>query len=124
MLNKVAVSICGKSYNLQTEENPNYVTSLAKELEKKIFEFIDLNQGVNIASATVMVGLSLLDDNMKSISDADNIRAQIKGYVEEATELRIETDRLRKEIENLKSENASLKNDLEFRSLRDKVNNN
>ncbi len=121
MLNKVKVSICGKSYNLQTEESPSYVISLAKDLEKKIFEFMDENQGVNLASATVMVGLSLLDDNMHSVADADNIRAQIKGYVEEATDLRIEADRLRKEIEVLKGENLSLKNDLGLRTLRDRM---
>ena len=123
MLNKVQVSICGKSYNLQTEESPAYVISLAKDLERKIFQFMDDNEGVNLASATVMVGLSLLDDNTKSVSDADNIRAQIKGYVEEATDLRIEADRLRKEIESLKGENLSLKNDLGFRSLRETVDN-
>jgi len=121
MLNKVKVSICGKSYNLQTEESPSYVISLAKDLEKKIFEFMDGNPGVNLASATVMVGLSLLDDNVHSVADADNIRAQIKGYVEEATDLRIEADRLRKEIEALKGENLSLKNDLGLRSLRDRM---
>ena len=121
MLNKVKVSICGKSYNLQTEESPSYVISLAKDLEKRIFEFMDENQGVNLASATVMVGLSLLDDNTRAVADADNIRAQIKGYVEEATDLRIEADRLRKEMEVLKGENQSLKNDLGLRSLRDRM---
>lgn len=121
MLNKVKVVICGKSYNLQTEENPSYVITLAKDLDKKITEFMDENQGANLTSAAVMVGLSLLDDNMKSVSDVDNIRAQIKGYVEEATNMRIEADQLRKELEALKSENESLKNDLGLRSLRDKV---
>ncbi len=121
MLNKVKVSICGKSYNLQTEESPSYVISLAKDLEKRIFEFMDENQGVNLAAATVMVGLSLLDDNTRAVADADNIRAQIKGYVEEATDLRIEADRLRKEMEVLKGENQSLKNDLGLRSLRDRM---
>ena len=103
MLNKVKVSICGKSYNLQTEESPSYVISLAKDLEKRIFEFMDENQGVNLAAATVMVGLSLLDDNTRAVADADNIRAQIKGYVEEATDLRIEADRLRKGLKSEKS---------------------
>lgn len=46
---------------------------------------------------------------------------KIKGYVEEATNMRIEADQLRKELDALKSENESLKNDLGLRSLRDKV---
>ena len=122
MLNKVKVVICGKSYNLQTEENPSYVITLAN-LDKKITQFMDENESASLTSAAVMVGLSLLDDNMKSVSDVDNIRAQIKGYVEEATNMRIEADQLRKELDALKSENESLKNDLGLRSLRDKVDN-
>ena len=121
MLNKVKVTICGKNYNLQTEENPSYVITLAKELDQKITEFMDENGNASMTSAAIMVGLSLLDDNMKSVSDVDNIRAQIKGYVEEATSMRIEADKLRKELENLKSENEALQNDLGLRNLRDQV---
>ena len=107
MLNKVKVVICGKSYNLQTEENPSYVITLAKDLDKKITQFMDENESASLTS----------------VSDVDNIRAQIKGYVEEATNMRIEADQLRKELDALKSENESLKNDLGLRSLRDKVDN-
>ena len=124
MLNKVKVVICGKTYNLQTEENPSYVITLAKDLDNKISQFMNENESSSLTSAAVMVGLSLLDDNMKSVSDADNIRAQIKGYVEEATNMRIEADQLRKELENLKNENESLKNDLGLRTLRDRVDGN
>ncbi|MEG2597434.1 MAG: cell division protein ZapA [Oscillospiraceae bacterium] len=121
MPNKVTVVICGKSYSLQTEENQSYVVTLAKDLDHKISQFMDENESSSLTTAAVMVGLALLDDNMKSVSDVDNIRAQIKGYVEEATDIRIEADQLKREIEILKTENQSLKNDLEFCTLRDTV---
>ena len=61
---------------------------------------------------------------MKSVSDVDHIRAQIKGYVEEAATARIETDQLRREVSLLKQENENLKSNLELYELRDKVGDN
>ena len=72
----------------------------------------------------MLVGLELMDESMKSVSDVDHIRAQIKGYVEEAAAARIETDQLRREVSLLKRENENLKSNLELYELRDKVGDN
>ena len=121
MPNKVKVVICGKTYLLQSEESQSYMTILADSLDKKINEFMDDNESASLTTAAVMVGLALLDDANKSTGDVDNFRAQIKGYVEEAANARIEADRLKKELKELKAENASLKSDLEFIKLKDNV---
>ena len=115
------VVICGKTYLLQSEESQSYMTMLADSLDKKINEFMDDNESASLTTAAVMVGLALLDDANKSTGDVDNFRAQIKGYVEEAANARIEADRLKKELKELKAENASLKSDLEFIKLKDNV---
>ena len=121
MQNRVKVVICGKTYTLQTVESPSYMITLAKELDKRINAFLEENESAALTSAAVMVGLELMDESMKSVSDVDNIRAQIKGYVEEAASARIEADQLRRELSLLKRENESLKSDLELYNLRDKV---
>ena len=121
MQNRVKVVICGKTYTLQTDESPSYMITLAKELDKRINAFLEENESAALTSAAVMVALELMDESMKSVSDVDNIRAQIKGYVEEAAGARIEADQLRRELTLLKRENENLKSDLELYSLRDKV---
>ena len=55
MLNKVKVSICGKEYTLKTEEEPSYVYSLARYLEKKINDILASSSSVSSYSAAVMV---------------------------------------------------------------------
>ena len=121
MTNRVRITICGKSYSLQTEESPAYVAALAHELEARINRFMEQNESASLTSAAVMIGLSILGDSMKSVSDVDNIRAQIKSYVEEAAAARIESDQLRRELAIVKRENENLKNDLELRTLRDRL---
>lgn len=121
MQNRVKVVICGKTYTLQTDESPSYMITLAKEVDKRINTFLEENESAALTSAAVMVALELMDESMKSVSDVDNIRAQIKGYVEEAASARIEADQLKRELNLLKRENENLKNDLELYNLRDKV---
>ena len=111
MQNRVKVVICGKAYTLQTDESPSYMISLAKELDKRINAFLEENESAALPTAAVLVGL-------------DHIRAQIKGYVEEAAAARIETDQLRREVSLLKRENENLKSNLELYELRDKVGDN
>lgn len=124
MQNRVKVVICGKTYTLQTDESPSYMISLAKELDKRINAFLEENESAALPTAAVLVGLELMDESMKSVSDVDHIRAQIKGYVEEAATARIETDQLRREVSLLKQENENLKSNLELYELRDKVGDN
>ena len=124
MQNRVKVVICGKTYTLQTDESPSYMISLAKELDKRINAFLEENESAALPTAAVLVGLELMDESMKSVSDVDHIRAQIMGYVEEAAAARIETDQLRREVSLLKRENENLKSNLELYELRDKVGDN
>lgn len=46
MLNKVKVNICGKNYTLETEEDPSYIYSLARYVEKKINDITSANSNV------------------------------------------------------------------------------
>ncbi|MGI5893832.1 MAG: cell division protein ZapA [Candidatus Merdivicinus sp.] len=116
MNNRVKVVICGKTYTIQTEETPSYVTRLAKDLDKRINAFLDANTSASVTAATVMVGLELMDEAARAIADGDHIRSQIKGYVEESTNARIEADQLQRELNLLKKENQNLKKELEKKS--------
>ncbi len=72
-LQKVDVTICGKSYTLQTKEKPSYYIDLAEMIDKKISELMEQNKSLSMASASVLVSLSLLEENMKISRDVDII---------------------------------------------------
>ncbi len=119
--NKVRISICGKAFSLQTEENPTYMRELAKIMDSKITEFMNKNSGVDLTSAALLVGLSVLDDSFKTNSDIDNIRAQITGYAAETAEAKDKIDELQEIVESLKREKENLQRDLELHALREKL---
>ncbi|MBQ9981787.1 MAG: cell division protein ZapA [Oscillospiraceae bacterium] len=107
-MNKVKVVICGKEYCLQTEEEPTYVYALARKLEKNIAEIVGNNTNISVYSASVMIALSTLDMLNKCNEDMDNLRVQIKEYVDEAGKARLERDSALREIESLKKKIAEL----------------
>lgn len=103
-MNKVKVVICGKEYCLHTEEEPTYIYALARKLEKRIAELVGNNTNISVYSASVMIALTALDDINKANEDMDNLRVQIKEYVDEAAQARAERDAALRELAELKEQ--------------------
>ena len=116
--NRVTITICGKEYTLQTDEAPSYVKQLAARLDRRIAEMMEGNDTLSLSSAAILVGLSLMDDSYKTSSKMDNIRGEIRNYVEEAGKARAEADALRRELEERKREIETLQTELGLKQLR------
>lgn len=111
-MNKVKVVICGKEYALQTEDEPTYVYALARKLEKNISDLVGSNTNISVYSASVMIALSTLDNINKCNEDMDNLRVQIKEYVDEAGKARLERDNALRENEALRKKIVELQSNL------------
>ena len=116
--NRVTITICGKEYTLQTDEAPSYVKQLAARLDRRIAEMMEGNDTLSLSSAAILVGLSLMDDSYPPRSNMDNIRGEIRNYVEEAGKARAEADALRRELEERKREIETLQTELGLKQLR------
>ena len=119
MLNKVKVSILGKDYTLQTEESPNYVYGLARQLEASIKGNMD--KGASQYTAAIMAALSAMGDLNQQKRQLDKTADMTKDYVDDAGRVRIERDAAYKEIEALRSKIAQLENIIKLRKLGDSL---
>ena len=116
-MNRIKVTICGKEYSLKTAENASYVLNLAAELESKINNMVYSGNGVSIQTAAILIALSAMDDANKANQSVDNIRTQIKQYVDEAAKAMLERDEAIKDKESLKSKLSGLENDLKIQKI-------
>lgn len=71
--NKVNVKICGKEYSLQTKENPSYFRDIAERLDKRIKSLMEENSNLSMSSASVLVGLSLMEDKVKTFEEIKSV---------------------------------------------------
>ena len=106
---KVRLNICGSSYVISTTESEDYMQNLADRLNLDMNELMASSNSVSITTAAVMTALSYRDELEKASGSADNMRRQIKNYLEDAAsakmaaeELRRENDALRKQVDDLR----------------------
>lgn len=108
MISKVKVKIYNREYTLQTEETPEYTRLLAKKLDNQIEQMMAGGSATSLVDSCVLIALSALDECQKANDNIDNIRTQIKDYVDDAGEARLKCDELQKENRALKQRIAEL----------------
>lgn len=118
---KVRVEICGKEFTLITREDEDYVRDLAKRITKAVDEIIRDTPSLNVSSALSLVCMDYADDLAKGQQNADNLRQQIREYVNEAGRAQSEVESLKKEIEEKERIIEDLKSKLGLRDLRNSI---
>ncbi|MDE5768087.1 MAG: cell division protein ZapA [Oscillospiraceae bacterium] len=122
-MHRIKVMICGKEYSMQTKEKPDYVYGLARTLEAKITDSMD-KMKVSQYNAAVMAALSVLDDLQKANAQIQEISDQMKLYVDEAGQARIERDTAMKEIRLLRARVEQLEMAEKQKNLKNLKNSN
>ena len=107
--NRVTMVIGGAEYAVSADEETSYLLSIGEEVDAYITKMMQSNEQISTTVAAVFAALEFCDRSKKAESGADNLRAQIKGYVEEAGRARMEVDEARREINRLNQQIQVLK---------------
>ena len=112
-MNKVRVNICGKNYNLSTDNDEECIINLAAKLNDDINALLTAHPSLGVQSAAVICALSAYEERSRTEDSIDNLRLQIKEYADEAARSRddrdkavIEADRLRSKLDSLENSNT------------------
>ena len=97
MANRVTVNICGEDYTLVAEESTAYMEQVAALVDKKMGEVIAGAKVVR-SDAAVLAAVNLADELLKSEQAAENLRRQVKGYLDEAAQARGEISDLKRQL--------------------------
>lgn len=107
--NKIKLEICGGTYVLASTDTEEYVQSLAERLDADMNRVLTETPSASVTTSAVITALDYLDELSKSKNGADNMRAQIKDYLEDAARAKQVAVELKKENDRLKQELAYLK---------------
>lgn len=107
--NKVKVSICGSDYYITTEDDPKYVLELANGLDEALTKIVKDNSRLSITQAAILASLDYADTAKKATDTADNLRAQIKEYLEDSARYKMEAEVAKRDVERLEKELSSLR---------------
>lgn len=120
-MNKVKVTICGKEFSLKTDDSQSYMTGLAKKVDTAISDMMSSSANLPMQSAAILTALAAYDELQKANDSIDNIRSQIKEYVDDAGKARTERDRAVKAESALKAKISALENELKIKQMKSDI---
>ena len=97
MANRVVITICGEEYTFVAEESASYMQKVGTYVGDKMFEILN-SAKVGRTDAAILTAANIADELFKSQAAAEQLRSQIKGYLDEAGKAQAEASELRREL--------------------------
>lgn len=102
--NKVKLSIAGSDYYVTTDDDPKYVLDLGNSLDETLSKIIAANNRLSVTQAAILASLEYADEARKATETADNLRSQIKEYLEDSARYKMEAEVAKRDVERLTKE--------------------
>lgn len=102
MKNRVTIHIAGEDYVLLSDESASYMQRIAQMVNERIEETRSL-PGMSLLKSSILTACNLADEYCKATEAAENLRQQMKQYLNEAESLRGALAEAQKQIEALQS---------------------
>ncbi len=97
MANRVTMSICGEEYTLVAEESSAYMEKVGALVDKKMSELMDTAH-MGRGDAAVLAAVNIADELFKTQESAENLRRQLKTYLDEAAQAKAEISELKRQL--------------------------
>lgn len=97
MANRAVVSICGEEYTFVAEESAAYMQKVGTYVGDKMQEVL-VGAKVGRTDAAVLTAANIADELFKAQAAAEQLRSQIKGYLDEAGKAQAEVSELKREV--------------------------
>ena len=97
MANRVVINICGEELTFIAEESSSYMQRVGAYVNDKMAEVLDSSK-VGRTDAAVLTAVNIADELFKAQAAAEQLRGQIKGYLDEAGRAQSEASELKREV--------------------------
>ena len=97
MANRVVLTICGEEYTFVAEESAAYMQKVGTYVGDKMQEVLDTAK-VGRTDAAVLTAANITDELFKAQAASEQLRSQIKEYLDEAGKAQAEVSELKREV--------------------------
>ena len=103
MDHRVTVTICGNEYTFLAEEDSAYVEKVAAYVDQRMTDILESTKAGRTYAA-VLTAANIADELFKAQEIAENLRSQLKEYLDEASKSKNEISELKREIFKLQNQ--------------------
>ncbi len=104
MANRVTMTICGTEYILVAEEDAAYMERIGGMVDAEMKSLMD-DAHMSRDAAAVLTAVNFADQLAKAQDSAENLRRQVKTYLDEASRAKNEASELRRKLQNAQNQN-------------------
>ena len=97
MANRVVISICGEEYTFIADESAAYMQKVGSYVSEKMEEVLN-SAKVGRTDAAILTAANIADELFKAQAASEQLRSQIKGYLDEAGKAQAEASDLKREV--------------------------
>ena len=108
MKNRVKLVIGGSEYVISSDEEESYVLEIGEEVERHMATVMAANPHISTTMASTLCALDYCDAARKAGESSDNLRLQMKDYIEDNARLRMESDEQKRALLEIKREVQAL----------------
>ena len=107
MANRVVISICGEEYTFIADESAAYMQKVGSYVSATLEEVLS-SAKVGRTDAAILTAANIADELFKAQTASEQLRSQIKGYLDEAGRAQSEVSELKREVFRLQQRLDSL----------------
>ncbi len=97
MENRITVTIAGTDYTFTAEESPAYMQKVAAHVSEKMNAIMESGK-IGRVDAAVLAAANITDELYKEQAVSENLRNQLKDYLDEANRAKNEASEARREL--------------------------
>ena len=93
MNEKIKVTVAERTFLLTSSDEESYVQKVAESVDEQIRQAAEASH-----ASTLDAAIMCADEYFKEVEAAENLRRQLKEYLEEATKMKLELSEAKREI--------------------------
>lgn len=97
MENRITVTIAGTDYTFTAEESPSYMQKVAAHVSEQMSAIMEGGK-IGRVDAAVLAAANITDELYKEQAVSENLRNQLKDYLDEANRAKNEASEARREL--------------------------
>ncbi len=103
MANRIVINICGEEYTFVSDDSPAYLERVANHVSHHMTEILE-SARVGRTDAAVLAAANITDELYKCQQAGEQLRGQIKAYLDQAAQAQHEVSELKREVFRLQQQ--------------------
>lgn len=96
-MNQVKVTIAAKEYTLLTEGEASFTQKVAAHVDQQLSQLMASGK-LSLGDAAILAAMNITEEYFQEVETAENLRRQLKEYLDESTKLKLELSEAKREL--------------------------